>query len=452
MENSTKTPTPCTGDTPENIIACVRSRLENYLEDRKLEDLMRSYAPSGVEPFYTSIDIRDAGFKLAPVDANLFPAGFNNICPEDLFHAKPIAEKLLIQHLGRIPKTIVILPEAHTKNRYYIDNLIALSGIFQSLDIRVEIGWWGALPEGSSDSLKLQASNGQEITAYPLEVRGNKLVLHTTNGDVEPEFILLNNDFSSGYPEALTHVSQPIEPSFKLGWHTRRKHEFFEHYNKLVQKLASGADIDPWHLQVDTELVTNVNFDTGEGMDRVAQAAERVLSRMRSEYAERGITETPFVFVKSNTGTYGMGIQKIEKAEELLSLNRRERNKMHVVKNNLVVTDVIVQEGIPTRFQVEGVFAEPVIYSLGSELMGGFLRKNPTRGRVDNLNSKGMVFQKLCMTDLRHEADRDLSLERVYGTIASISVAAVGLEIAKHGSPLRSLPQHEYASSYCMQC
>ncbi|NDG85751.1 MAG: glutamate--cysteine ligase, partial [Proteobacteria bacterium] len=31
-------------------------------------------------PFYCSVDIRDSGDKVAPVDCNLFPAGFNNIC------------------------------------------------------------------------------------------------------------------------------------------------------------------------------------------------------------------------------------------------------------------------------------------------------------------------------------------------------------------------------------
>jgi glutamate--cysteine ligase len=32
-------------------------------------------------PFYCSVDLRNAGFKLAPVDTNLFPAGFNNLNP-----------------------------------------------------------------------------------------------------------------------------------------------------------------------------------------------------------------------------------------------------------------------------------------------------------------------------------------------------------------------------------
>ena len=34
-------------------------------------------------PFYSSVDIRNAGFKLAPVDTNLYPGGWNNLTPED---------------------------------------------------------------------------------------------------------------------------------------------------------------------------------------------------------------------------------------------------------------------------------------------------------------------------------------------------------------------------------
>ena len=35
-------------------------------------------------PFYCSVDLRNAGFKLAPVDTNLFPGGFNNLSPQML--------------------------------------------------------------------------------------------------------------------------------------------------------------------------------------------------------------------------------------------------------------------------------------------------------------------------------------------------------------------------------
>ena len=35
-------------------------------------------------PFYGSVDLRNAGFKLAPVDMNLFPGGLNNLSEEML--------------------------------------------------------------------------------------------------------------------------------------------------------------------------------------------------------------------------------------------------------------------------------------------------------------------------------------------------------------------------------
>ena len=35
-------------------------------------------------PFYCSVDLRNSGFKLAPVDTNLYPGGFNNLAPEML--------------------------------------------------------------------------------------------------------------------------------------------------------------------------------------------------------------------------------------------------------------------------------------------------------------------------------------------------------------------------------
>ena len=48
-------------------------------------------------PIYGSVDIRDAGWKVAVVDANHFPAGFNNTSPED----EPHLSALLRNHINR---------------------------------------------------------------------------------------------------------------------------------------------------------------------------------------------------------------------------------------------------------------------------------------------------------------------------------------------------------------
>lgn len=405
-------------------LECVRLALHAYLQRCDREDWLCQSTPNPFEPFYSSFDIRDAGFKIAPVDANLFPAGFNNICADDLERAAPVLKRLLLRHLKSVPQKVAILPEAHTKNRYYAEHLYYLRQLFRNVGIQTEIGWW-SLTASKDSPMVLQTPDGRELQTFPFEIRDRRLFITP----FEPDFILLNNDFSSGYPQDLEGVIQPIEPTPKLGWHTRKKSTFFSHYNRLAEGLASAAGIDPWRLQVSTRLISGVDFDANLGMAAIAEAVDDLLDQMRSEYQKREIEEKPFVFVKNNAGTYGMGILRVESGQELLELNRRERNKMAVGKNHLEITEVIVQEGIPTRLKVDHVIAEPVIYLLGHDLIGGFLRTNPTRGKVDNLNSAGMVFQKLCMADLFRTVDRDVQLELVFGVLAHLSVCAISKEI-----------------------
>ena len=50
-------------------------------EQTRIEAWFRQQWQLTPAPFYASVDLRNAGFKLAPVDTNLFPAGFNNLNP-----------------------------------------------------------------------------------------------------------------------------------------------------------------------------------------------------------------------------------------------------------------------------------------------------------------------------------------------------------------------------------
>ena len=50
----------------------------------EIERWLRGQWQEHAAPFYCSVDLRNSGFKLAPVDTNLFPGGFNNLNPD--FH------------------------------------------------------------------------------------------------------------------------------------------------------------------------------------------------------------------------------------------------------------------------------------------------------------------------------------------------------------------------------
>ena len=90
-------------------------------------------------PFYSSVDLRNAGFKVAPVDTNLFPAGFNNLNPAFLplcVHAVQAA----IEHLCPQARRLIIVPESHTRNKFYLENLATLQAIIEKAGLDVRIG------------------------------------------------------------------------------------------------------------------------------------------------------------------------------------------------------------------------------------------------------------------------------------------------------------------------
>lgn len=376
-------------------------------------------------PFYCSVDLRDSGHKIVPVDSNLYPAGFNNVCPEDQRTAPPIFRERLLRY-GDIKK-VLILPEFHTTNTYYVENLYYLESLIKAAGFETRIGWYAdPLPTGP---IELKSATDKLLHAYPISVKDGEL---SADGFV-PDLILLNNDFSGGYPAVLDEVKQQIAPTHKLGWHTRKKSEHFRHYNRLAGEFAEIIGVDPWTFQIETEEVDGVNFNDEVGIDRAAEAVKRILAKTAAAYAERKIETPPFAFVKNNAGTYGMGIMVVHSVEEMLAMNRRTKNKMSVGKNKRAIESLCVQEGIPTSTLVDRLAAEPVIYLVGCELIGGFLRTNTQKGIEENLNAQGMVFRKLCMSDLRDDADEtpgeEPILELVYGSVARISALATGLEL-----------------------
>ena len=84
-------------------------------------------------PFYCSVDLRNAGFKLAPVDTNLFPGGFNNLAPEML----PLAVQAAMAAIEKIcpdAKNLLLIPERHTRNMFYLQN------VARQVDRKLQLG------------------------------------------------------------------------------------------------------------------------------------------------------------------------------------------------------------------------------------------------------------------------------------------------------------------------
>ena len=394
-----------------------------------IERWFRGQWSENVLPFYTSVDLRNSGFKLAPVDTNLFPGGFNNLNPEFI----PLcvqAAMLAVQKICPDKQRFLLIPENHTRNLFYLTNVAAIQKILTRAGLDVRIG--SLLPEITSPTA-LDLPNGEKLLLEPIRRIGNRLMLD----GFDPCAILLNNDLSAGVPALLKNLEQPVVPPLYAGWTTRRKTLHFHAYDRVAEDFAKIIGIDPWFINPVFSQCGRVNFSASEGEECLAANVEAVLTETQAKYNEYGIKEKPFVIVKADAGTYGMGILTARSPEDVRGLNRKERNKMAVVKEGLEVSEVIVQEGVHTFESVNGAVAEPVVYMIDQFVVGGFYRVNTDRGVDENLNSRGMSFVPLAFETDCHTPDcsgmPDAPPNRfyTYGVVARLAMLAAAKELEK---------------------
>jgi glutamate--cysteine ligase len=204
----------------------------------------------------------------------------------------------------------------------------------------------------------------------------------------------------------------------------------------VAKKFAKLLGMDPWLIIPLFAHCGEVNFAERVGEECLASNAEALLGKIRRKYKEYGITEKPFVIVKADAGTYGMGIMTVRDPKELTDLNRKTRNKMSVGKEGLEVTQVILQEGVPTFERVNDAVAEPVVYMIDRYVVGGFYRVHAERGIDENLNAPGASFVPLAFAESNHlprpgERPGASPPNRfyMYGVVARLAMLAASYEL-----------------------
>lgn len=385
-------------------------------------------------PFYTSVDLRNAGYKLAPVDTNLFPGGFNNLNPAFLPLAVQAAQ-VAVEKLCATAQRLLLIPESHTRNIYYLQNVATLAEILRKAGLEVRLG---SLIQDLAEPLLLNLPDGQVLKLEPILREGNRLVLRDRSGGLfDPCAVLLNNDLSGGVPALLRDLdpAQTLMPPLHAGWVTRRKSNHFRAYEALATTFGRLIGIDPWLINPYFRHCSGIDFMTRQGEDCLALHVQELLHQIHAKYAEYGIDQQPFVVVKADAGTYGMGIMTVKDAREVRDLNRKARNKMAVVKGGLEVTQVLIQEGVYTFESINAAVAEPVVYMIDHYVIGGFYRVHTGRGADENLNAPGMHFVPLAFEEVGSYADAsarpDAPVNRfyTYGVLARLAALAAAIEL-----------------------
>lgn len=372
------------------------------------------------QPLTSSVDIRESTKKYAPVDHNMYPAGFNNLCSKDLLNCADHFR----QGFDKIKpglKKIGLLPESHTKNKFYLDHLFKLKNTIEMTDIEVVLFSidQSLFAETDKNVIELESFSEHQIIIHKAQVQDGQFISCDPSIKFDFEAILLNNDQSVPLEIDWRIIKTPVLPSPYVGWFRRQKILHFKHYRDTANRFCEHFNINPDLIQAHFTSVNHVDFSTKEGLDKIASEVDSLL---------KTLPEGSFAFVKASQGTYGMGISVVTKGEEIVSMNRKIRNKMDIGKGNLKFTSVLIQEGVETMIKYDDAPAEVTIYLVDGNSSGGFMRTNPLRTSQGNLNAQGMVYRKLCLADVKQDCDHTIK-EAVYSVIARLSVLAASYEM-----------------------
>lgn len=356
-------------------------------------------------PFYSSIDLRNSHYKIAAVDANLFPAGFNNLSEESQKTASQLIKDYFAQYQY---KKALIIPENYTRNKMYIENVFAIEKILQLAGFETKIGLF------HNELYNL-------IKSYEIVTKEDSLI-KTKSGFI-PDVIILNRDMTSHIPSTLENIKQDIIPNPLCGWHSRQKSKYFEIYEEVISEFCREFEIDPWLISALTTNCNDVDFEDDSSLEALATKVDLLLSLIQKKYEEYEIETQPYVFIKANNGTYGMGIITATSGEEILNLNKKKRTKMKKVKDGIKINSVIIQEGVPTIDTFQNSTAEPSVYCIGRTPVCYLYRHNKRKDRYSSLNSTDCEFHDVS----KIVEEKTLSL---WSIVSKLAVLALAREIS----------------------
>jgi glutamate--cysteine ligase len=380
-------------------------------------------------PFYNSVDIRNAGFKLAPVDTNLFPGGWNNLTQQMLPLAVQAAQAA-IEKICPEARNLLVIPENHSRNTFYLANIAQLVRIFHMAGLNVRVG---SIDPAIKSPKKIELPNGDIVTLEPVVRSKRRLGIK----NFDPCTILLNNDLAAGTPGILEDLhEQYLLPPVHAGWSVRRKSNHFRSYEEVSKRFGKLLGIDPWLINPMSSRAEGVNLAEGVGIDVITSHADAMLTKVRRKYKEYGINEKPFVIIKADSGLGGIGVMTVRDAREVEALGQKAHSKTSSARSGPELNDLVIQEGVLTNERVHDGVAEPVVYMMDRYVVGGFYRVHAGRSTDESLNSPGASFVPLAFSESAHlpqpGAKPGASAPNrfyMYGVIGRLAMVAASYEL-----------------------
>ena len=360
----------------------------NELEQRVLDSMpaierwFRLEWMEHTPPFYSSVDVRNAGFKLAPVATNLYPEGWNYLTPEMM----PLAVQAAMAAIEKIcpeARNLLLIPENRSTSTVYLSGLAQLRRIFHMAGLNVRIG---SIDPAIKKTTSFELPNGETIVLEPV-IRGKRRL---GLKDFDPCTILLNNDLRAGAPGILEEVhEQYLLPPLHAGGSIRRKSKHFKCYEEVAKRLGKLLGVDPWLVNPMFARCGELNLDNKADMESLSNSVDVVLTKVRRKYKEYGIKDKPFVVLKADQAAHGNGIVTLRDAKDLDLMRQKVLTLTGGTPDSQRIHELLIQEGVPSCERLNDAVAEPVVFMMDRYVVGGFYRVHADRVSDEDLNAPG---------------------------------------------------------------
>ena len=391
--------------------------------DTRIEQWLRAHWQEHTPPFYCSVDLRNAGFKLAPVDTNLFPGGWNNLTNEML----PLAVQAAMAAIEKIcpeAKNLLLIPGPCTGAPEHAQNLQRLIRVFNQAGLNVRLG---ALPQHGATPGPLALPEGGSLMLEPLVRTRGRLGLK----DFDPCTILLNNDLSGGVPPELAGLhEQYLLPPLHASWGVRRRTIHFRSYEEVAKKFAKLLGMDPWLIHPLVAGTGPVDLAQMGVLEAVQSQIDAVLVKVRRKYKEYGINEKPYVVVRSDASA-GLGeLLVVRDPKDLEQAGERLRDGL-AGQGRGGLPELLIQEGVPSHERVNQAVAEPVVTMIDRYVIGGFYRLQPEPGREGSGGIVPLAFAEAQQLPRPGEKPGASAPNRfyMYGVLARLAMLAASYEL-----------------------
>lgn len=374
-------------------------------------------------PFYSSVNLRHSGFKLAPVNTNLFPSSFNYLA-EEMYPLATQAAMVAVEKYCPDAKNLLIISGDQTSCPLYLKNLAHLSNILRLTGLNVRLS---SLSEDLTQTTTLTLTDGQTLSLEPLERNGRRITLD--KGRFDPCTILLNNDLLNGEPKILENLTEQILlPPLHAGWSTHSQSTHFNNYDNVAKRFSKFLDIDPWLISAYYNKLSKIDDNQKTSKKELHHIIDQQLKKIAKKYKEYHIEEKPFLIIKPDVGTSKSAI-KIHNSNELTELE----NWLYDINIDKKTNNLLIQEGIPTIESVDKQPAEPIVYMIDRYVVGGFYRINSEKIIDTPPHQPAVRFEPLPYIKQSERTLNDISTVHnrfySYGVVARLAMLASSIEL-----------------------